>query len=367
MWSSLKRAACWLAWIGVVPLAVNGSIINIDFNGDRNDPGPNSRPLTYQGQGPVGGGTYWNGLAADSRLPNGTDDDNLTVGGANLLDAAGAPTTLSFVVSPMGGDSTALRTGQNTTNPQLSPALFSDYIFNNSAGNTAGESPFEIGGLGGASTVDLYFYRSSGGVQIPGKSPTSFTASGLFNSGNTVYFKNVPVVGGVVRGTFGSGTAVIHGMTVVCACEIVPTPITFLDQPTNTTVLEGTSATFQVRVANLDPVTYQWQRNGVNLPGASQSTYTISRVSRTNDGEQFRCLVTNSLGSATTTNAVLKVTPDTTPPAIREAQNSGRALIQLLFSEPVDLATATNPTNYWLSPGGVILGVTLDNDSQTVR
>lgn len=367
MWSSLKRVACWLALICLAPLAVNGSIINIDFNGDRNDPGPNARPLTYQGQGPVGGGAYWNGLAADSRLPDGTDDDNLTVGGTNLLDAAGASTTLSFVVSPMGGDSTALRTGQNTTNPQLSPALLSDYIFNNSAGNAAGESPFEIGGLGGATNVDIYFYRSSGGVQIPGRSQSAFAASGIFNSGNTIYYKNVPVVGGVVRGTFGSGTAVIHGMTVVCACAIVPTPITFLEQPTNAMVLEGASAAFQVRVANLDPVAYQWQRNGVNLPGASQSTYTISRVSRTNDGEQFRCLVTNLLGSATTTNAVLTVIPDTTPPAIREAQNIGRSSIRVVFSEPVDPATAANATNYWLSPGGAVLGVVLDSDMQTVR
>ena len=70
-------------------LAAQGAIVNIDFNGDRNVPGPNARPVTYQGQGPVGGGTYWNGLSADSRLPDGSDDDNLTVGGTNLLDAAG--------------------------------------------------------------------------------------------------------------------------------------------------------------------------------------------------------------------------------------------------------------------------------------
>ena len=80
-WQRGRGLVYGLVWLGLTPLAVGGAVVNIDFNGDRHVPGPNARPVTYQGQGAAGGGTYWNGLPADSRLPNGTDDDNLTVGG----------------------------------------------------------------------------------------------------------------------------------------------------------------------------------------------------------------------------------------------------------------------------------------------
>ena len=132
----------------VMSEATAGRIINIDFDGNRNVPGPNSDPLTYVGQGAAAGGTVFNGLAADSRLEDGTDDDNLTVGGTDLLNSTGTATPVSFTVSPMGGDSTAGRTGGNTDDPANPTALWSDYIFNNSSGNQAGQSPFTIDGLG---------------------------------------------------------------------------------------------------------------------------------------------------------------------------------------------------------------------------
>ena len=95
-WASVRQTMGGWICLLLLPLVVSGSVVNIDFNGDRNTPGPNARPVTYQGTGAAGGGVYWNGLAADSRLPNGNDNDNLTVGGTNLLDASGARTALSF-------------------------------------------------------------------------------------------------------------------------------------------------------------------------------------------------------------------------------------------------------------------------------
>ena len=365
-WASLRQTIGGWVCLLLFPLVVSGSVVNIDFNGDRNTPGPNARPVTYQGTGAAGGGVYWNGLAADSRLPNGNDNDNLTVGGTNLLDTSGARTALSFVVSPAGGDSTALRTGQDTQNPQLSAALFSDYVFNNSAGNAAGESPFEIRGFGHATSVDLYFYRSSGGVTITGQNPATFAGSGLFTSANTIYFRNVPVSGGVVRGSFGSGTAVINGMTIVCDCAVVATPISILAQPSNVTALEGAAVAFQIQVANLDPVTYQWQRNTLSLPGATNGTCALSRVSFTNNGDQYRCILNNTLGSVLSSNATLTVIPDTTPPTIQRVQNLGSNSVRVVFSEPVDPGTATNRANYGLTDGVAILSAALGADPQTV-
>jgi hypothetical protein len=48
--------------------------------------------------------------------------------------------------------------------------LFSDYIFNNSAGNNAG-TPLTISGPGEAPSVDLYFYRAPEPLPYLGAAP----------------------------------------------------------------------------------------------------------------------------------------------------------------------------------------------------
>lgn len=194
------------------------AIVNIDFNGVRNVPGPDELGPTFVGLGAAGGGTVWNGIVADSRVEGGGDDDNLVVAGSDLLDSMGGSTTIAFTVEPMGGDVG----GAPTTDPTSSRALFSDYIFNNSAGNHAGQSAFVISGLGEVPTVDLYFYRAAGSVSVADVAPSATTLGGLFTAGNTVYFKNVPVLGGSVSGLFGPGVTVINGLSIV---KPLPQPI----------------------------------------------------------------------------------------------------------------------------------------------
>ncbi len=195
----------------VVSRAKAMTVVNIDFDGARNIPGPDVLGPTYSGPSAGGGGQVWNGLPADSRLDDGTDEDNLTLTVADLVNSIGENTGLGFFVSPMGGDVG----GAPTTDPKAQGALLSDYIFNNSAANLAGESPFSITGLGGAPFIDLYFYRAAGTIVVADATTTAFPPDGIFTSANTVLFKNVPVVGGTVEGHFGPGTTVVNGMSVV--------------------------------------------------------------------------------------------------------------------------------------------------------
>ena len=70
----------------------------------------------------------------------------------------------------------------------------------------------------------------------------------------------------------------------------------------------GRSVTFSVRASGTAPLRYQWQRNGVDIAGATAQDYTIAAVAVSDNGARFRALVTNDFGNALSNEAVLTVT-----------------------------------------------------------
>ena len=83
--------------------------------------------------------------------------------------------------------------------------------------------------------------------------------------------------------------------------------------PQPVTVPVGRDATFTVSASGSAPLGYRWQRNGVDVPGATGSSYTLAGVQAGDSGAQFRVVVTNSLGSATSNAATLTVTSNQPP------------------------------------------------------
>ncbi|MBC8085219.1 MAG: PQQ-dependent sugar dehydrogenase, partial [Hymenobacter sp.] len=84
-------------------------------------------------------------------------------------------------------------------------------------------------------------------------------------------------------------------------------------QPLSATVSAGVPVTFSVAVNGTAPFGYQWQKNGANIAGATASSYTIASVAAADAG-QYRVVVTNSVGSATSNAATLTVTAFNNPP-----------------------------------------------------
>jgi outer membrane protein assembly factor BamB len=78
-------------------------------------------------------------------------------------------------------------------------------------------------------------------------------------------------------------------------------------QPTNVAVTIGKTATFTVVASGTDPLTYQWQKDGTAIAGASAASYTTPAVTVTDDGAMFAVVVTNSAGSATSNSAKLSI------------------------------------------------------------
>jgi len=93
----------------------------------------------------------------------------------------------------------------------------------------------------------------------------------------------------------------------VLTIDQVPTIIT---QPVSQTVCEGDAAMFMVTTYSISPTTYQWRKNGINIPGATSATLTLNNVTA-NDAGIYTCVITNTCGSIISDPATLSVNPAT--------------------------------------------------------
>jgi uncharacterized repeat protein (TIGR03803 family) len=99
---------------------------------------------------------------------------------------------------------------------------------------------------------------------------------------------------------------------------IVPSKPVIVVQPTNLSVVPGAPASFSVAVVGNTPYSYQWLLNGTNLvnnssfSGVTSNTLTVNSVLPADAGA-YSVVVSNTLGTATSTNAVLSVIPVTVP------------------------------------------------------
>jgi hypothetical protein len=91
---------------------------------------------------------------------------------------------------------------------------------------------------------------------------------------------------------------------------------TITAQPANQTVTVGQTATFAVAASGTAPLSYQWQKNGANIAGATAASYTTPATTTLDNGAAFIVVVSNSAGNAASNPATLMVTADTTPPEV---------------------------------------------------
>ncbi len=90
-----------------------------------------------------------------------------------------------------------------------------------------------------------------------------------------------------------------------------PTPPGIQNNPVDVTVFEGQPAAFSAIATGSPPMTVKWERNGVAVDGATSLTLSLPIVTLADDGAAFRLVATNPQGTATSTEAILHVLPET--------------------------------------------------------
>ncbi len=121
--------------------------------------------------------------------------------------------------------------------------------------------------------------------------------------------------------------------------------------PADRTVSVGQTATFNVVASGPGPLSYQWQKNGTNISGATSASYTTPATVLGDSGSQFRCVVTNASGSATSTAATLTVSSNLPPSPVINVPTSGA---RFSYGDVIQFSgSATDPESGTLSSGAL--------------
>lgn len=99
-----------------------------------------------------------------------------------------------------------------------------------------------------------------------------------------------------------------NGIKTAQIVSTPPTPPTITTGPVGLTIYTNfPSVSFSVSGAGSLPRFYQWQLNSVNIPNATNATYTKNGPFSTSDAGQFRVIITNVSGAITSSPANLAI------------------------------------------------------------
>src|SRR6202166_2649487 len=125
--------------------------------------------------------------------------------------------------------------------------------------------------------------------------------------------------------------------------------------PVNETYAAGLSHSFLVSATG-GGVTYQWQKNGAAITGATNSSYATPMTTVSDSGSEFTVTISNNFGSVTSNPASLTVNAAISAPVISLQPSSQTVTVpnSAVFSAA---ATGTAPMSYqWRRNGLAISG-----------
>ncbi len=260
---------------------------------------------------------------------------------AETTSASGAQFTV--VISNTGGNVTSSAAVLTVNPAPVTPSITTQP---SSRTITAGQTAtFAVTATG---TAPLSYQWRQNGTAISGATSSTYTTPAETTSASGTQF----IV--LVSNSAGSATSNVATLTVNPA----PVAPSITTQPSSRTITAGQTATFTVTATGTAPLSYQWRQNGTAISGATSSTYTTPAETTSANGAQFTVVVSNTVGNATSSAAVLTVNPAPVAPSIT-TQPSSQTITPGQTATFAVTATGTAPLSYqWSLNGTAISGAT---------
>jgi hypothetical protein len=229
-----------------------------------------------------------------------TSTENKFVNTTNVA----SPSVLAYRLHPLalGGDTRGFSVAQT---------------FSTVGATTEPGQPDPCGQVGGASQWFVYTAPAAGTLQVNTDGSSFNTLVGVY-TGSGESFSDLTEVGcgyatnylvegqpSVVLQNLAKGTTYyiliegFEGASGVAQLQIgLGATLTFRSLPPSQRVTAGGNATFTVTAIGSTPISYQWQLNGVNVPGATTATCKVANAQEAAEGN-YTVIASNVLGPVT--------------------------------------------------------------------
>jgi hypothetical protein len=200
-------------------------------------------------------------------------------------------------------------------------------------------------------TVPLSYQWEKNGTNIAGATLSTYTTPPTTSSDNGAQFV---VVVSNIAGSVTSGAVTLT----------VNSPPLITTQPSSQTVTAGQRASFTVVATGTVPLSYQWEKNGTNIAGATSSSYTTPPTTSSDNGAQFVVVVSNIAGSVTGSAATLTVNPPLSLHIVSASLPDGQ--IQAAYSFTVQAAGGIPPYIWSVVGAQLPSGLNLSHSNGTI-
>jgi glucose/arabinose dehydrogenase len=281
-------------------------------------------------------------LNKDGTIPTDNPFFTTATGNNRAIWALGLRNPFTFAFQPGSGRMFINDVGQNTFEEINDGIRGSNYGWPESEGpttNPAHRGPLFWYGHGSSGTTGCAITGGAFYNPTTANFPPEFTGQYFYAEFCSGWIRKVNPAAGFVSTAFATGIAspvdlkvasdgtlwyLERGTGSVWRVEFTDDQAPQVtSHPASITVSAGQPASFSVSASGTAPLSFQWQRDGVNIAGATSSTFTLASAQLSDNGDTFRAVVTNTFGSDTSNAATLTVTSNSPPTATINSPANG--------------------------------------------
>ena len=254
-------------------------------------------------------------------------------------------------------DYSVTNTSENVVNNRVAPTITIQPIAASQA--VASNFTFSVTATG-TPTISYQWHKD--GIVISGATSSTYTL-------NNITIQNAGSYSVKVSNSVGYTFSNEVALTVIGTSAPV-----ILSQPISTTIYENQAFSLYVSAFGIPAVSYQWRKNGVNIP--NETNYTYSKTNANFDmGGPYSVVVTNSVGSVTSNTATLTVSagnvvviPPNIPPPPTSINSNGlisyretEAYLNKMLSTVAAIKTKPNGVEFFVMDNVVLSEASVEN------